>query len=176
MTRKNYVEIPRDRLLADLAEVERGVAACGGSSSWSMAGWEKVLEIIPPGAAARVRLFTSLAEGASTVRACGADAVRIIVGFPHRPMHGPDREVFRAVGQKIRLYRTAPRDGDRVGAFLARLREALRDAYRRAVAVPKCPSCGAAMVEREGKRGAFLGCTDYPACTTTRELPRRAAG
>lgn len=170
MSRKNYVEVPRDRLLADLAAVERGVAGKGGTTSWTTAGWEKVLEIVPPGAVARVRLFTSLAEGASTVRACGADAVRIVVGFPRTPMHGPHREVFHAVGQKVRLYRTAPQKGDRVGAFLERLREALREAYRRASEVPKCPDCGSPMVRREGKRGAFFGCTEYPACTRTREV------
>ena len=173
--RKNYVEVPRDRLLADLAEVEAGVKKRGGSSSWSVSGWEKVLEIVPPDSVGRVKLYTSLAEGADAVRACGADAVRIIVGFPYLKQHGRVETVFRAVGQKVRLYRTAPRDGDRVGAFLARLREALREAYKRAQAVPKCPECASAMVERTGPRGPFYGCTEYPGCRATRELPVRKA-
>ncbi len=33
-----------------------------------------------------------------------------------------------------------------------------------------CPTCGAPMRERSGRNGRFLGCSRYPACTTTRPL------
>jgi DNA topoisomerase-1 len=34
-----------------------------------------------------------------------------------------------------------------------------------------CPRCGAPMVQRTGPRGAFLGCSRYPTCKGTRDLP-----
>jgi DNA topoisomerase-1 len=34
-----------------------------------------------------------------------------------------------------------------------------------------CPDCGAAMKLRPGRRGYFLGCSKYPKCKGTRELP-----
>jgi DNA topoisomerase-1 len=35
----------------------------------------------------------------------------------------------------------------------------------------KCPSCGAAMVQKRGRFGDFLGCSRYPDCSTTMPLP-----
>lgn len=32
----------------------------------------------------------------------------------------------------------------------------------------KCPRCGADLIKREGKYGAFYGCTNYPQCTFTK--------
>jgi len=32
-----------------------------------------------------------------------------------------------------------------------------------------CPSCGHKLMEKEGKRGAFIGCTNYPKCSYSRE-------
>ncbi len=32
---------------------------------------------------------------------------------------------------------------------------------------PKCPTCGGALVKRNGKNGEFWGCTNYPKCRTT---------
>jgi predicted RNA-binding Zn-ribbon protein involved in translation (DUF1610 family) len=34
----------------------------------------------------------------------------------------------------------------------------------------KCPKCGSALVLRQGKFGAFLGCTNYPKCSNTIKL------
>jgi ssDNA-binding Zn-finger/Zn-ribbon topoisomerase 1 len=34
-----------------------------------------------------------------------------------------------------------------------------------------CPTCGKPMIVRRGRFGAFLACTGYPACKTTRPLP-----
>ncbi|MGE0482364.1 MAG: topoisomerase DNA-binding C4 zinc finger domain-containing protein [Phycisphaerae bacterium] len=37
-----------------------------------------------------------------------------------------------------------------------------------------CDECGKPMVIREGRRGKFLGCSGYPKCRTTKELPAEA--
>lgn len=33
-----------------------------------------------------------------------------------------------------------------------------------------CPKCGGTLVERQGKYGNFLGCSNYPKCKFTRPL------
>lgn len=156
-----FVEVPADRLVAELDSIGAAVAARGGSAAWRVRGRERVFDLTVPGAGAQVRVFTSLAVGQDQVRDCGKDAVRVCVG-------ALDGERFRPTEKGTKLLRTAPAgEEDRVGAFLARLREALRGAYRRAQAVRPCPDCGRPMARREGRNGAFLGCTGYPACKTT---------
>ncbi|CAK9886465.1 MAG: DNA topoisomerase 1 [Candidatus Erwinia impunctatus] len=39
-----------------------------------------------------------------------------------------------------------------------------------------CPECGAVMVFRTGKRGAFQGCSNYPVCDYVRPLKKSADG
>ena len=39
-----------------------------------------------------------------------------------------------------------------------------------------CPACGADLVIRSGKHGAFLGCSNYPACDYIRPLKNQADG
>jgi ssDNA-binding Zn-finger/Zn-ribbon topoisomerase 1 len=34
-----------------------------------------------------------------------------------------------------------------------------------------CPDCGAKMLIRSGRRGPFLGCSGYPKCRHTENLP-----
>ena len=34
-----------------------------------------------------------------------------------------------------------------------------------------CPDCGAKLVVRTGRRGQFLGCSKYPECRHTEDLP-----
>ncbi len=36
----------------------------------------------------------------------------------------------------------------------------------------KCPKCGSPLVVRVGKRGRFLGCSNYPECDYTQPLPK----
>ena len=38
-----------------------------------------------------------------------------------------------------------------------------------------CEECGKEMMIRQGRRGKFLGCSAYPKCTHTMELPAGAA-
>ena len=33
-----------------------------------------------------------------------------------------------------------------------------------------CPDCGGKLEKREGKYGAFLGCTNFPKCRYTRDV------
>ena len=34
--------------------------------------------------------------------------------------------------------------------------------------ISKCPKCGELLVEREGKYGKFIGCSNYPKCKYTK--------
>ncbi|MDB5765001.1 MAG: putative restriction endonuclease [Herminiimonas sp.] len=40
----------------------------------------------------------------------------------------------------------------------------LRFAFEGDYKTPTCASCGIKMVKRDGKRGAFWGCVNYPRC------------
>ncbi|ACT52101.1 type I DNA topoisomerase [Methylovorus glucosotrophus] len=40
--------------------------------------------------------------------------------------------------------------------------------------VGSCPKCGKGMVQRTGSRGPFLGCSGYPKCKETQQLPKGA--
>ena len=187
MTRKRYVEIPADRLVAELERIGQAVADIGGSWSWRVQGRERVFDLSPTTPAgdralpAQIRIFTSLAVGDSHARACGKDAVRIVVGAIswEREAYGSGKHVrpgksevtFRPIEKGQKILRTAPRGvEDRVGAFLSRLRIALRDAYRRARVVRTCVECGGLMAHRKGRNGAFLGCLNYPSCRFTMNL------
>jgi hypothetical protein len=107
-----------------------------------------------------------MAMGEDSVRGCGEDAVRVVVGVK-------TEHAFRPLHKSRKLLRTAPTlmaHDVRVGVFLTRLVEALREAAKRARVVETCRACGSPMAERKGKHGAFLGCTSYPQCRETRRL------
>lgn len=178
-----YIEVPAEALLAELRSIGDAVVARGGKFEESvqydrkarLSGREIVYEITPPNRPAPapcVRIFTSLARGADAVRACGEDAVRIVIGT-HVPTELKS-DVFRALDKSRRIYRTAPagNDDERVKAFLGRLRQALRDAYVAALKVPMCPACKAPMARRKTKGGGteFFGCIRFPECRGTRPL------
>ena len=59
--------------------------------------------------------------------------------------------------------------------FESKLKEAMDSAQPlKGVPAPngeKCPQCGADMMIRYSQRGAFLGCSKYPDCSGTRQLP-----
>ena len=40
----------------------------------------------------------------------------------------------------------------------------------------KCPLCQKEMVERNGSRGPFLGCSGYPTCKHTRDIKKDDRG
>ena len=163
---RRFVEVPADRLLAELRAIGAAVTGKGGRYVEGVHGREVFVDVVPPGGRAMVRVYTSLARGAAEARDCGKDAVRIIVG-----VDTPER--FRPLEESRKVLRTAPRGAsDRVAAFLARLRSEIREAYGRALRVPSCPKCGRAMAERTSKDGGqFYGCIGYPECRGS--APRR---
>lgn len=154
-----FVEVPADRLLGRLREIGAAVTERGGSYAEGVQGREVFADVAPPRSAARVRVYTSLASGASEARDCGEDAVRIVVFAGERPIR-PSEKVLR----------TAPRGAeDRVGAFLDRLQGRIREAYAEARSVPPCPLCGRALAVRTRKSdgGRFYGCSEFPECRGT---------
>jgi restriction system protein len=48
----------------------------------------------------------------------------------------------------------------------ALLEMALQGDYK----TPTCPSCGIKMIKRDGKRGPFFGCENFPRCKTTSKI------
>lgn len=163
MSGPRFVAVPADRLLAELREIGALVSGKGGSFTEGRQGREVVVDVVPPGGRAMVRVFTSLAAGAAEVRDCGDDAVRIVVG-----VDTPER--FRPIDESRKILRTAPKGADdRVAVFLERLREAIRQAYRQAKEVPACPACGRAMALRStrDRTRQFYGCIGYPECKGT---------
>lgn len=165
--RTRFVSIPADRLVAELEEIGTAVLSRGGSYAWRSQGRERVYDLTVPGARAQVRIYTSLAVGENEVRDCGEDAVRVCVGALEtiNGVPGTSKLRFLPLEKGIKILRTAPQGAeDRVGTFLARLREAIREAYDRARRVRPCPKCGKPLALRNGKYGPFLGCSGYPAC------------
>jgi hypothetical protein len=164
-----FVEVPADRLMEELSVIGLSVEEIGGRYVRRREGREVVVDVVPPGGRAMVTVYTSLAEGALELRDCGEDAVRILVTveLPEgvRPLED---------GQKV--LRTAPRDAkDRVGTFLERLRGEVREAYKRALHVPTCPSCASPMAVRHPKdepKRKFYGCIRFPTCRGTRPMPK----
>lgn len=180
MSGPRFVPVPADRLLAELRAIGALVEGKGGRFVEGKWGREVVVDVVPPGGRALVRVFTSLAAGAAEVRDCGDDAVRIVVG-----VDTPER--FRPLEESQKILRTAPQGAaDRVAVFLERLREAIRQAYGRARDAPACPRCGRAMAVRStkpmasGQLGAsrqFYGCIGFPVCRGTMDMDAvRGAG
>ncbi len=52
------------------------------------------------------------------------------------------------------------------------IRNELKDSLIDQNSVGECPECGGTLVERKGKRGRFVGCTNYPDCDNTYQIPR----
>lgn len=169
MTGTRYVEVPADRLMAELTTIGQKVESQGGRFIRRREGFEVVVDVVPPNAHTRVTVYTTLTEGAQVARECGEDAVRILL-----TAELPDGVRPLEDGQKV--LRTAPRGAeDRVGTFLERLRGEVREAYRRALHVPKCPACASAMTKRHPKgqpEKPFYGCIQFPKCRGTRPVPQ----
>lgn len=169
MAKPRYVEIPVIAMLQVIATIRRGVERVGGSVVEGLAGREVVFDITPPNATTVVRVYTSFAKGATMLRACDSDAVRIVVGVEHDGK-------WRTLSKPKKMLRTAPTklpQDERVSAFLNRFLENIRDGYRAAQkgATP-CPCCGSPMAVRKSKKTAseFLGCIVFPECRGTRPI------
>lgn len=160
---KRFVAIPADALLGELRAIGAAISAKGGRIAEGRQGGEIAVDLYPPHGHAMVRVLTSLPVGGGEVRASGKDALRLMLCTA-------TADGVRVIGPNVALHRTAPADGDRVAAFLHRLRARLREMYALALRVPKCPVCERAMVQRTSANGSFMGCSGYPQCRTTRPL------
>lgn len=164
MSGPRFVVVPRDALLGELESIGAAIASRGGSFEVGRSGGEVVVDLVPPGGRAMVRVYSSIAVRAEEARPCGEDAVRVLVCV--RVADG-----IRTLEPTTKILRTAPKgsDAERLAAFLGRVRDRVRDSYRLAVRRPCCPSCGRAMARREAKASGspFLGCIAYPECRGT---------
>jgi ssDNA-binding Zn-finger/Zn-ribbon topoisomerase 1 len=48
---------------------------------------------------------------------------------------------------------------------------AAKEATAASTEIPRCPKCGSPMRVRHGRNGYFFGCSKYPQCKGTRDLP-----
>ena len=103
----------------------------------------------------QVRVFSTISRNTGMSRSEGTDAIRV--------------QVFDTV--RNRPAKDFPRVLRTEGAHKNTVERA-RAAYTYVSLRPDhlC-TCGCLMVERKGAKGAFLGCTGYPDCKTTRPLP-----
>jgi len=108
-----------------------------------------------------VRICSSVHMDTGTTRDCGEDAIRILLLDTDLKDHNGRPKIV----QDWRTFRTEN--------ALRNMRERARDAF--AYAIKNRCECGAVMVERKGKTGPFMGCTDYPNCKQTRPLLCEAA-
>ena len=166
-----FVAIPTARLLDELRDI--GGRVVGSAVAETYVGREIVFCLTLPNRV-QIRVYTSISRGAESARECGEDAIRLVVGVEALSLQ---RGRFRPLGKSRKILRTAPRlvgyhnEEDRIVAFLARLRQAVREVYRTARAIPQCPKCNEPMAERASTHGNFWGCTSYPECKGTRPRP-----
>lgn len=163
-----YIEVPASSLTGAIGSIGKSVIDRGGSLIEGRSGFERTYELVPHRGHGVVIIYTSLSCGADAVRKCGKDAVRIVVG--HRNADG----TFKPHGSGQRIYRTAPKGEPeaRIAAFIKRLTDTIRLAYRAAMLVPLCPECNSVMgkvtVRSTGRR--FWGCSVWPQCSGTRNI------
>lgn len=159
-----YIDVPAKSLVETLTTICEKVSKVGGRCSKGQSGREVTFDISPPDTPVFLRVYTSLGTGADTVRGCGEDAVRLVVGAEVNGKYHP-------LGKSRRIYRTAPKGNheERVKAFLDRLTQALREGYAQAKNHPVCKVCGNPFQLRENKstKVNFWGCTGYPSCKRT---------
>lgn len=101
-----------------------------------------------------VKVFSSIDERTGKGRDKGSDAIRTVLWNQdlNAPISGRKRT------HRIKTWRKNLRK--KIKSLMEET-----DEY-----VNKCPECGGYLVEREGKYGAFLGCTNYPQCDHTEQI------
>ena len=101
-----------------------------------------------------VRVYSSITDRLEGARACGEDAIRVVVwAIKNRIIIATETRVHRVAGWRANL-------ADRIAKAISRIE---RDG------VPTC-SCGSGYwVKRTGKYGEFFGCSNYPLCKNTRK-------
>ena len=166
---KRFVAITSEARFGCLDSIGEKITKAGGHFEVTTHGKEVVYEFYHHGGhEALIRVYTSIAKGASVVRDCDSDAVRLVIGSYHAG--GP----FKPLGRSRKILRTAPNglsDEERQNAFLERLTEAVREGYGLIREVPIC-DCGAPMALRRPKKGQtfrpFFGCISFPDCKKTK--------
>lgn len=132
MSAPRFVDVPASAIEAELEAIGQKVGVRAWTTSWGKRGNERTFELVAPAqrhGCALVRVYTTLSVGADAVRACGEDAVRIVVLEALGERVGGNE---RPIAESRKLLRTAPTqlpEEQRVRAFLDRLRAALREAY-----------------------------------------------
>jgi len=104
----------------------------------------------------RIRVYTSIEPGATSARAVGTDAGRVVL-----VTNGSNKPIWKAT----RTHRTEN--------FLVNLRAKCRLAWKAVQHLKTCPKCGGYMVRRKKRNGGksdFYGCIQYPHCNGTRNL------
>lgn len=155
-----FVDVPPFRIVETLEAIGFAVANRGGSAGWLRKGGERVFRIdlrrdFPTPS---IFIYTTIPVDGSKIRACGDDAVRVVVGVRE------SADVFTPTRRSTKVLRTAPKAGDRLKAFLDRMTDAVREAYRAAKVSRPCPECGRPLVERRSIIGLFVGCSGFPTC------------
>lgn len=116
---------------------------------------ELVYERKIPDTSFGVRILSSIDPRNGVSREVGADAIRVTLW---------NYDTDRPIKIEKRVHRTGTVEG-----VLERTRERARDVWGKYLE-NKC-SCGkGVMVERNGKNGKFLGCSNYPTCKNTLPL------
>ena len=166
-----YIEVPSDKLMGLLKDIGSKVMAKGGALVEGVQGREVVVDLTPAGSRTGFWFCTLVVRGSVSVRGCGEDAVRLLIGYTGEGRDGKFR--FFPLSDGRRIYRTAPTKlptDERVTVFLGRFQDALRETYAEARAWTACPSCGAPMSLRTNKatQSKFWGCTSFPDCRGTR--------
>ncbi len=93
---------------------------------------------------------------------------------PERPAGAAPAEDGEGEEAQPRANSHRARGKGRTGAKRSRATKRARAAPATETGIA-CPRCGAPMVQRNGPRGPFLGCSRFPKCKGTRDLPANGA-
>jgi DNA topoisomerase-1 len=86
--------------------------------------------------------------------------------------YDPFAQALRDAPGKMSAFRAPPEESTPAGSK-PRSRKGRRTTSTAKAAAPGvvCPRCGSPMIERSGKNGRFYGCSRFPACKGTRNMP-----
>ena len=141
-----YCEIPKDEM--------DGFMAAGRFQRVAVPSAAEIVYERPVSDGLSVRVFSSITDRLDGARACGEDAIRVVIwAVKNKIIVASENRVHRVAGWRLNL--------------ASRIANALRRAE--SGQVPMC-SCGGYWVKRRGKYGEFFGCSSYPTCTNTKKV------
>lgn len=101
-----------------------------------------------------LRVYSTIDKRSGKARSKGADAIRLVVF---------NRHVMRPMGGRKKTLR--------IKTYCKNLTEKINSLFEEwEQYVTRCEECGGWMVERSGKYGDFLGCSNYPDCDNTEDV------